>query len=112
VKKLALTVVLLAALGGVVGQTAQASNYTSARQAVCAVFGNYCSQAMAVVRCETGGTYSPWATNGQYHGIFQMGSNERDTYGDGWNVWAQAKAAFRYFIASGRDWSPWECKPW
>jgi hypothetical protein len=67
---------------------------------------------MSVVACETGRTYSAWASNGQYLGIFQMGSHERYTYGHGNNVWAQAKAAYRYFVASGRDWSPWECKPY
>ena len=25
---------------------------------------------------------------------------------------AQARAAHRYFTASGRTWGPWECKPW
>ena len=24
----------------------------------------------------------------------------------------QALAAHRYFVRSGRDWSPWSCKPW
>lgn len=24
---------------------------------------------------------------------------------------AQVRAAYRYFLASGADWSPWECKP-
>lgn len=67
---------------------------------------------MSVVHCETGGTYSVWATNGQYRGLFQMGSWERARYGHGNNPWAQARAASRYFFASGADWSPWECKPW
>ena len=52
------------------------------------------------------------ARNGQYLGCFQMGSRERRTYGHAAGVWGQARAAFRYFVDSGRDWSPWECKPW
>ena len=34
-----------------------------------------------------------------------MGSQERATYGDGNNVWAQAKAAFAYFRVAG--FGPW-----
>ena len=85
--------------------------YQAAVRAIYHVFGPYASQAMRVVHCETGGTYSVWASNGQYLGLFQMGSWERRTYGHGSNPWAQARAAHRYFVASGRDWSPWECKP-
>lgn len=73
------------------------------------VFGKYGEQAVRVSRCESGLTIG--AQNGQYLGLFQMGSSERARYGHGWNPWAQAKAAYRYFVASGRDWSPWSCKP-
>lgn len=85
--------------------------------AICNVFGRYCSQAIAVVRCESGdneGELSPhivYASNGQYQGAFQMGSSERARYGHGMTVLEQARAAYRYFVASGRDWSPWSCKP-
>lgn len=69
----------------------------------------YGAQAVRVARCESG--INPHAVNGQYRGIFQMGASERATYGHGAGAWRQAKAARRYFIASGRDWSPWTCKP-
>lgn len=75
------------------------------------VFGVYGSQAIAVADCETGGTFSVYAQNGQYLGLFQMGSSERATYGHGSTALEQARAAYRYFVASGRDWSPWDCKP-
>jgi hypothetical protein len=75
------------------------------------VFGGYGDEAVRVASCETGGTFSVWAKNGQYLGLFQMGSWERRTFGHGRNAWAQSRAARRYFIASGRDWSPWSCKP-
>jgi len=39
-----------------------------------------------------------------------MGSSERAKYGHGNGGWAQARAAERYFIASGQDWSPWSCR--
>jgi hypothetical protein len=60
---------------------------------------------MKIVNCETGGSYSPWASNGQYLGMFQMGSYARSRYGHGNNVWAQAKAAYAYFKDAG--WAPW-----
>lgn len=66
-------------------------------------------QAITVAACES--TFNTHAVNGQYRGIFQMGEWERATYGHGWTPRAQARAAHRYFVASGRDWSPWECKP-
>lgn len=81
-------------------------------RAIYAVFGPYGSQAVAVARCETGGTFSVYARNGQYLGLFQMGDYARSRYGHGWNPWAQARAAHRYYVDSGRDWSPWQCRPW
>jgi hypothetical protein len=74
----------------------------------------YCgasSEAWSVARCETGGTMSVWANNGQYLGLFQMGAYARGRYGHSTNPWGQARAAHRYYVASGRDWSPWTCKP-
>jgi len=82
----------------------------SPREAICNVFGSYCSQALAVARCESGLQIT--ARNGQYLGLFQMGSSERRLFGHGTVAVDQAEAAHRYFVASGRDWSPWSCKPW
>lgn len=81
----------------------------SVQEIICDVFGPYCSQALAVASCESG--FSIYAVNGQYVGIFQMGSNERATYGDGHDARSQAQAAYAYFTASGSDWSPWSCQP-
>lgn len=67
-------------------------------------------QAFAVASCETGGTFDIWASNGQYKGLFQMGASERRKYGHGWNAWVQARAAHKYYVESGRDWSPWSCR--
>jgi hypothetical protein len=77
---------------------------------ICRVFGPHCGEALAVSRCESG--LSTSAQNGQYLGLFQMGSNERLLFGHGPSALEQAKAAYRYFVASGRGWSPWSCKPW
>ena len=73
------------------------------------VFGVYADQALRVAGCESG--LSIYAHNGQYHGLFQMGEHERALYGDAADAVGQAQAAYRYFVASGRDWSPWSCKP-
>jgi hypothetical protein len=81
------------------------------RLAICTVFGKrYCTQALRVARCESNLTTS--ARNGQYLGLFQMGSWPRELFGHGASAFEQARAAHRYFIHSGRDWSPWTCKPW
>jgi hypothetical protein len=75
------------------------------------VFGPYGWQAVSVADCETGGTFDVNATNGQYRGLFQMGSYARARYGHSSTAVGQARAAYRYFVDSGRDWSPWECRP-
>ena len=77
---------------------------------ICRVFGDYCQEALAVSRCESG--LRTDAQNGQYLGLFQMGSSERRLFGHGATAVAQANAAHKYFVASGRDWGPWSCKPW
>lgn len=74
------------------------------------VFGRYSEQALNVAWCES--RLSVWAQNGQYLGLFQMGSYERQVFGHGTTAIAQARAAHRYFVRSGRDWSPWSCNPW
>lgn len=60
-----------------------------------------------VISCETGGTYSTTAHNGQFLGLFQMGSWARRRYGHGSTARQQARAAHRYFMDSG--WSGWTC---
>jgi hypothetical protein len=78
------------------------------RVAICAVFGRYCRQAIAVAWCESRLTTT--AQNGQYLGLFQMGWSERRLFGHGQTAHRQALAAHRYFLRSGRDWSPWGCR--
>ncbi len=80
------------------------------RAAICDVFGRYCKQAVTVAWCES--RLSTTAQNGQYLGLFQMGSYERRLFGHGSTAYRQAVAAHTYFVRSGRDWSPWSCKPW
>ena len=76
---------------------------------VCRVFGAYCNEALQVARCESG--LRTDAQNGQYLGLFQMGLQARRLFGHGNTAEIQARAARRYFLASGHDWSPWSCRP-
>jgi hypothetical protein len=78
------------------------------RAAICTVFGSYCQEALAIAWCES--HLSTTAQNGQYRGLFQMGSYERRLFGHGSTARDQAVAAHRYFVRSGRDWSPWSCR--
>ncbi len=80
------------------------------KAAICDVFGHYCKQAVAVAWCES--RLHTTAQNGQYLGLFQMGSYARRLFGHGPSAYSQAVAAHTYFVQSGRDWSPWSCKPW
>jgi hypothetical protein len=77
------------------------------KSAICSVFGDYCQEAVAVAWCES--RLQPTAQNGQYLGLFQMGSYERRLFGHGESAREQAVAAHHYFVRSGRDWSPWSC---
>jgi hypothetical protein len=81
------------------------------RAAICFVFKGYCGQALAVFTCEAGDPPSVNATNGQYLGIAQMGAYARGRYGHSSSALGQARAAYAYFVDSGRDWSPWQCRP-
>jgi hypothetical protein len=68
-------------------------------------------QALNVAYCESGPNLWHFARNGQYLGMFQFGSFARTRFGFSWSPWKQSRAAYRYFIDSGRDWSPWSCQP-
>lgn len=102
-----LAAVVLAAFTATI---ARADHYAHRNAAIiCKVFGPYCQQAIRVARCESGLTTR--AQNGQYLGLFQMGSYARGRFGHSWTPWGQARSARRYFIDSGKDWSPWSCRP-
>lgn len=87
------------------------SKLSDSEAAIRFVFGRYAEQALAVARCESGFSMTPRAQNGQYLGIFQMGSYARSVYGHGETALEQVRAAYTYFMRSGHDWSPWACKP-
>ena len=79
------------------------------------------NQAIEVAKCESATYWKmgiPWKARGPLDeygnprlSMFQMGTRERRLYGHGPDPWSQAIAAYRYYVFSGRDWSPWECKP-
>lgn len=77
----------------------------SVPQIICRVFREDCSMAERVAYRES--RYSIYAQNGQYLGIFQMGSHERSTYATiGYSTaYEQIVAAHNYYLVSG--WSPW-----
>jgi hypothetical protein len=77
--------------------------------AINVTFGRYAGQALSVAYCES--RWSTRARNGQYLGLFQMGTYARSRYGHSHTAIGQARAAHRYFVASGRTWGPWSCKP-
>jgi hypothetical protein len=81
----------------------------SPRHAICATFHDHCEEALAVAWCES--RLQTDARNGEYLGLFQMGSLARRLFGHGASARKQSVAAHRYFVSSGRDWSPWSCKP-
>lgn len=80
-------------------------------------------EAVVVAGCETGQTYSVWSTNGQYKGLFQMGTGERRDYGlsKGWmgignNPWDQALSGYNMYMKTkgedlSRPWHRWSCRP-
>ena len=89
-------------------QLARRLSHASPKVAICEVFGRYCDQALAVAWCESG--HQTTARNGQYLGLFQMGTYARQIAGHGDTAYDQARAAYRFFVLSGRDWSPWSCR--
>jgi len=109
VKVLSLIAVVVLASSILAARSAASGARGGAGRVICAVFGPYCSQALRVAACESG--MHTTASNGQYLGLFQMGSYARSRYGYGDDVWTQASSAFRYFADSGFSWGPWTCKP-
>lgn len=73
-------------------------------------------QAVHVAGCEsagdpTGRVLRPWATNGQYLGLFQLGAPVRERFlrGPWFGAWANARAALALWRSSGRSWQQWSC---
>lgn len=69
------------------------------------VFGPEGDKAVEVARCES--TLRTHAKKGQFHGLFQLGANERADYGDGTDALGQVMAAHALFL--DRGWQPWTC---
>jgi hypothetical protein len=83
---------------------ANATRPSVVRQAICH-YWHPCGFALRVAWCES--RWQTYARNGQYLGLFQMGSYARGRYGHSWGVWGQVRAAYRYYREAG--WGPWEC---
>ena len=108
-KVLSLIAVLVLVSSILAARSAASGARGGAGRVICGVFGPYCSQALRVAWCES--RMETGAANGQYLGLFQMGSFARSKYGYGPDVWTQVTSAFRYFADSGFTWGPWACKP-
>jgi hypothetical protein len=86
-------------------------------EAILTVFKEDPQGALNVASCESG--FDINAKNGQYLGIFQMGSSERSRYASiGYSTaYQQIVAAHNYYSAhrpdgSQYEWGPWECSPY
>lgn len=78
-------------------------------------------QAVRVAWCES--RWTTWDRLGQYAGVGQLGNQERAEYGIG--VYAsrdpeaaitasavlQVRSFYRMFVAAGRSWGRWSCRP-
>lgn len=91
------------------GATPAHENVAANKVAICQVFNRHCGEALRVSWCES--RWHTWARNGQYLGLFQMGSSERRIYGHSSTALGQARSAYAYFRASRYTWRPWSCKP-
>ena len=73
------------------------------------VFGTAAPAAISVARCESG--LRPTATNGQYHGLFQLSESWRGYFGIGEGYDAQQNTHAAYVIWKAQGWQPWSCQP-
>jgi hypothetical protein len=64
-------------------------------------------KAYRVASCES--RFNRWATNGQYHGLWQVGRYERGRCGQtlGRDPWSQARAAHCWWRLT--SWGSWAC---
>ncbi|MEX2587840.1 MAG: hypothetical protein WD602_07615 [Actinomycetota bacterium] len=80
-------------------------NKASVEDLIREVFKEQGDKAVQVARCES--ELKTDARRGQFFGLFQMGANERASYGHGQDALAQIEAAHDLFMARG--WQPWTC---
>jgi hypothetical protein len=82
-----------------------------AEATICAVFGAYCSDALAVARCESGPDY--WADVGVHVGAFQLSvrfhadkfaAHGWDIYADGSDIYRTSVIAYEIFAGRGYSW--------
>lgn len=123
-RKLTLTAILASII--IAGQTAQAeqvklNGYQQAKKIIYATFPKSTeNSALRIAGCETGHTYSQWATGkAGEKGYFQIhpSNNRRSLYWKGnfvgrimfsrlYNPWYNSKVAL-YMSEGGKDWHEW-----
>ncbi len=74
---------------------------------ICRVFGAVCAEAQRIAYTES--RYSTSAANGQYLGIFQMGSGERATYATIGYTTAYQQIVAAHNLYRARGFEPWTC---
>lgn len=86
----------------------------SVQALICDAFGSACAKALSVAKCESG--FDPYATNGHYRGIFQVGDMHAAqwlevTGRDYWSSWMNAATniAFARWLWEQDGWGPWSC---
>lgn len=76
------------------------------------VYGVPRGELAAVAWCES--THRPWARNGQYRGLLQLGPIFNSTPYRGLDVFSpyvNVLAGAYIWRTGGRSWAPWECSP-
>jgi hypothetical protein len=79
----------------------------SVQTIICRVFGSQCQEALYIAYRES--RYSIHAVNGQYLGLFQMGSGERSAYATAGYATAYEQTVAAHNLYRARGWEPWTC---
>jgi hypothetical protein len=82
------------------------------RQIITIVFGKNAKQAIEVAWCESR-FYVYAGGHGTYQGPFQVDAMWRSKWAGKWgpSMWHRVRHAKMIWKASGRSWSPWQCRP-
>jgi hypothetical protein len=80
-------------------------SYTQWKPLVLWYFGDEWSTALRILRAESGGR--PWASNGQYKGLFQMGSHWYSGYWHFSPYNAEANTKYAHLLRHLCGWSSW-----
>jgi hypothetical protein len=104
---------LVAALLLAVPATASADGWSHSQlhiwRNITRVFPKHYMRAHYVALCESGLT--PRATNGQYHGVYQLSASWRAYFGIGEGFDPEMNIRSAHAIYRAQGWEPWDCRP-